>query len=155
MGDEAAHELSDEEMFARLGAELADGVVASVGGWIQACLARFGLAIEQDELDAAAKQALALIESPLRKLLSADIDLQRGTPLTIIRRAVAVPTAILAGHSVEPVARDPFDAQQFPDDLYALSPANFAELHESLQEPGLRWSVAKAYLHRQRHLPPV
>jgi hypothetical protein len=146
---------SDEETFARLGADLADGVMASVGGWIENCLARFGLTVSPAELEDATGQALAIIETPLRALLRADIDQQRGTPLTIIRQAVVVPTAVLRALGVEPASRDPFDAQQFPDDIYALSPANFAELHETLQETGLRWSVAKAYLHRQRHQPRV
>ena len=34
----------------------------------------------------------------------------------------------------------------FPDDDYDLSPATFADIDESLHEPGLVWGAAKAHV---------
>ena len=80
-----------------------------------------------------------------------DIDDQRGTPLTILRNAVRFPTDVLRRAGVAPVVRDPYAVQAFPDDVYGLTPATWADIHEDLADPGLRWSVAKAFEHRRRH----
>lgn len=87
----------------------------------------------------------------LRALLSADIDAQRGTPLSILRRAVAWPTEVLRVAGLAPVPRDPVDAARFPDDVYGLTPAAFSDFGEATGDAGLRWSVAKAFEHKRRH----
>ena len=87
----------------------------------------------------------------LRALLSADIDAQRGTPLSILRRAVAWPSEVLRVAGLAPVPRDPDDAARFPDDVYGLTPAAFSDFGEATGDAGLRWSVAKAFEHKRRH----
>jgi hypothetical protein len=87
----------------------------------------------------------------LADLLEADIDTQRTNPLAVLRNATALPTAALADAGIEPVARDAFAIERFPDDIYALHPATWADVDESLTDPGLRWSAAKAFEHRRRH----
>ena len=37
--------------------------------------------------------------------------------------------------------------RNFPDDVYDLSPATFADVDPALHEPGLVWGAAKAHVH--------
>jgi hypothetical protein len=137
--------------FAAIGASLADAILKELPGWVERCVLRFVLEPDPDELMRAAKDAVEQVESPLRELLAADIDRQRGTPLTIVRTAVSFPTSVIAAHGVSPVPRDPFAEQSFPLDVYDLTPGSWADIGDSVPDPGLRWSVAKAYLHSARH----
>jgi hypothetical protein len=142
----------DEEIdFAAIGETLADAIVAELPGWVQRCVMRFVADPDGAEIVNAGNAAVELIETPLRALLATDIDEQRGTPLTIVRRAVVVPTHVLADLFVPPVNRDPFAAQSFPLDVYDLTPGSWADIGETVADPGLRWSVAKAYIHASRH----
>lgn len=86
----------------------------------------------------------------LRALLEQDVDEQRTNPLSILRGAVAYPTAVLRSAGVPGVVRDEFDERAFPDDDYGLTPASFAELDPALHEPGLAWGAAKAHVHLSR-----
>jgi hypothetical protein len=144
--------VNDEEPdVSLLGAELAAAVLEALPGWVQRCLDRHLFDVPAEVIAATAKHARELVEAPLVSLLSGDIDAQRGSPLAIVRIAVAAPTVILRSAGVEPVDRDPFAQSAFPDDLYDLSPATWADLGDAVSEPGLRWSVGKAVAHRKRH----
>ena len=48
------------------------------------------------------------------------------------------------------MARDEVAVRQFPDDVYDLVPASFAEVDPELHEPGLVWGAAKAHVHLAR-----
>lgn len=98
----------------------------------------------------AAEAASDDIGGATRRLLEADIDDQRTTPLTLIRAAVRYPTAVLQAAGVPPVQRDRFAEERFPDDIYGLSPASFAEFSPDLAELGINWGAAKAFEHRRR-----
>jgi hypothetical protein len=88
----------------------------------------------------------------VRELLAADIDEQRTTPLAILRgAALRYPTSVLHAAGVPPVVRDRAAEELFPDDLYDLVPASFADLDPSLADAGLRWGAAKAFEHKRRH----
>lgn len=84
-------------------------------------------------------------------LMNTDIDQQRTTPLEVIRAAVPLCTALLADYNLAPVQRDSFAQQQFPGDLYGLTPHHISDIDESLREPALVWGAAKAHVHLQRH----
>jgi hypothetical protein len=99
----------------------------------------------------AGKRAYEALEPELRNLLTADIDAQRGTPLSILRRAVEWPTAVLSAAGAVPITRDPDDEARFPDDVYGLTPAAFSDFGEASGDAGLRWSVGKAFEHKRRH----
>jgi hypothetical protein len=86
----------------------------------------------------------------VRTLLETDIDEQRTNPLAVLRSLVGHPTAVLREAGAQPVARDDFKQRAFPDDVYDLSPASFAEVDPLLHEPGLAWGAAKAYVHLSR-----
>lgn len=96
-------------------------------------------------------RAYESLEQELRDLLTADIDAQRGTPLSILRRAVVWPTEVLRAAGIAAVSRDPDDEARFPDDVYALTPAAFSDFGEVSGDAGLRWSVGKAFEHKRRH----
>ncbi len=146
------------------GGLLANGVERCLPLWIRRCVVvRFaqatGRGVVDGPLDAAVDAgideavglAISSMMEPLRTLLATDVDSQRGTPLTIIRSAVRFPTTVLASLDIPEVARDPFAAQAFPDDVYDLCPGSWGDIDESLAELGLRWSVAKAYEFKRRH----
>ena len=59
-------------------------------------------------------------------------------------------TDVLASAGARPVARDEFSARHFPDDVYDLTPASFADVDPALHEPGLVWGAAKAHVHLTR-----
>lgn len=87
----------------------------------------------------------------MRTLLEADVDEQATTPLSILRGAVRFPTEVLSDAGAPPADRDEVQERLFPEDVYNLSPASFADVDPSLAEPGMVWGAAKAFAHAQRH----
>jgi hypothetical protein len=137
---------------------LADAIEAALPGWVERSVARtvegfFGHV--DAEVTAAAveagRRARDDVAPRVRALLQADIDEQRTTPLSLLRGAVRYPTEVLLGAGVPPVERDQLQARLFPEDIYDLAPATFADVDPSLAEVGLAWGAAKAYVHLQRH----
>jgi hypothetical protein len=143
----------DVAALARYAAALADGVEAALPGWVAQCvaaaLARAHRGFEDDARAAAAaagRQAAIDIGPRVRALLALDVDEQPTGPLAVIRTAVRYPTDVLRAEGVAPVARDEFAVATFPDDVYDLAPASFADLDPALHEPGLVWGAAKAHV---------
>jgi hypothetical protein len=99
---------------------------------------------------AAGDRAGADVVAAVRALLALDVDEQRTNPLALLRRAVSYPTEVLRAAGVPAVVRDEFDERAFPDDIYALTPAAFADVDPALHEPGLLWGAAKAHAHLTR-----
>jgi hypothetical protein len=134
------------------GQVLADAVEIALPLWVRRCVIERVTATDGLEVAivGASEKALEAVMGPLRTLLATDIDAQRGTPLTIIRTAVPYPTAVLATFGAQVPHRDPGDAGRFPDDIFALTPATWADIDESVADPGLRWSVAKAFEYKRR-----
>jgi hypothetical protein len=131
---------------------LCDEVEAVLPDWIRRCVqSRLSGEVSEALLAPAVSAAAADVMPRLRALLAADVDAQRGTPLTILREAVRYPTELLATLGVGAVERDPFAVNAFPRDVYDLSPATWADVDERLVDPGLRWSVAKAHVFKRRH----
>lgn len=89
--------------------------------------------------------------SGLRQLLALDPEQQRTNPLTVFRRATAVITAHLEELHIPPVRRDEFEQRSFPEDIYGLYPATWADISEELVEPGLEWGAWKAAVIISRH----
>jgi hypothetical protein len=139
-------------------AALLDGIVSAVPAWVQRCVESIAIAYwgEADDSVRAAAAAAGLeaqrwVSARLEELLGEDIDLQRTTPLSILRSAVRFPTAVLREAGVPPVVRDDFAEAAFPDDLYGLSPASLRDLDPGLVDVGIAWGAAKAMAHRRRH----
>jgi hypothetical protein len=140
-------------------AALADGIDAALPQWVEACVARVMVAatgsVPPSVVAAASAAGVAAREEVaprVRALLAADIDEQVTTPLAIIRSvAVRYPTTVLREAGVPGVVRDSFAELSFPDDIYDLSPASFADLSPDLVEAGMAWGAAKAFTHMRRH----
>ena len=139
-------------------AALADAIERVLPAWVERSVALLMTAWKgaaDDEVRAAAvaagRQAAAEVGPQVRALLAADIDDQRTTPLSLVRGAVRYPTAVLRAAGVPPVRRDEQQERLFPDDVYDLAPATFADVDPSLTDVGLAWGAAKAYAHLQRH----
>jgi hypothetical protein len=99
----------------------------------------------------AGKRARAEIGAAVRALLETDIDEQRTNPLSILRGAVRYPTQVLRDAGVPTVAgRDDFAVRAFPEDVYDLTPATWADIDPSLQDPGITWGAWKAHVHLSR-----
>lgn len=139
--------------------QLADAAAAVVPAWLVRCVVdnarRLG-AVPTPQLRADAEEmsrmAAPIVIDELNRLLETDVDQQATNPLSVLRNAVRFPTEVLARHGVPHAHRDPFDVRAFPADVYALSPATWADVDESLQEPGLIWGAwkAKTILDRRR-----
>ena len=136
---------------------LADAIEAALPGWVERSVARRMAEAARSEPEvtvaatAAGVRAQREIGPRVRALLDADIDEQRSTPLSLLREAARYPTEVLRAAGVDPVERDEMQERLFPDDVYDLAPATFADVDPALTEPGLAWGAAKAWTHRRRH----
>ena len=137
---------------------LADAIEAALPRGTERSVARVMMAwkgeVDDDVHRAAAeagRQAVAEVGPQVRALLAADIDDQHTTPLSLVRGAVRFPTAVLEAAGVPPVRRDEQQERLFPDDVYDLAPATFADVDPALADVGLVWGAAKAFEHLQRH----
>ncbi len=129
---------------------LADGIEAALPGWVVRCVACFVPHLET-EAEEAGRRAAADIGGRVRELLAQDVDDQQTTPLTLLREAIAYPTEVLRAGGVEPVDRDPYSVERFPDDDYDLTPAQYADIDPALADAGIAWGAAKAFEHKRRH----
>ena len=148
---------ADAEALARYATALADGIDAAIPGWVARVVRTVlaGQAIPVDDATAAAIDAAGAAARDegaprVRSLLATDVDRQAGNPLAILRGLVHHPTAVLRAAGARPVPRDEFRVRAFPDDVYDLAPATFADVDPALHEPGLVWGAAKAHVHLAR-----
>ncbi len=102
----------------------------------------------------AAQAARAEVDASLRALLVSDVGDQRTNPLSILRQAARYPSGVLAAAGVPPVVRDAQAERLFPEDLYDLGPAAFADLGATVHEAGLVWGAAKAHVVLARRRSP-
>jgi hypothetical protein len=146
---------SDEEMLAAYADRLAAGIEATLPAWVRRCVLtrveQSGVeAPTDDRIEEAAEGASVEVGAAVRLLLETDIDLQRTSPLAVLRTAVRFPTEVLRGAGVPEVVRDHDAERMFPDDVYDLTPASFADVDPSLHQPGIEWGAAKAHVHLSR-----
>lgn len=127
--------------------------------WLAGCVTRTAQAALGACPDDLAEQARQMadrcapaVTADLEALLRTDVDEQRTNPLALLRRASRHPTELLQSAAVPPVRRDAFAVERFPDDVYDLGPASWAEVHPDLHDPGIVWGAWKAatVLHRRR-----
>ncbi|HVN50902.1 MAG TPA: hypothetical protein VMT43_05690 [Acidimicrobiales bacterium] len=136
---------------------LASQMVTAIPGWVRRVmvgrLVAFHGAVTDDQLAVVEAAGLAVVADAgptLRELLARDIDAQASTPLEVVRAQVHHPTDALRLLGVPPAARDAFDAQQFPEDVYDLGPRSYVDIDPALEEPALTWGAAKAHVHLRR-----
>jgi hypothetical protein len=148
---------ADAEALARYAAALADHIDEAIPGWIDRSVRRVladqGIAVDDVVADRIRDAGRAARESGgrrVRALLATDIDAQAVNPLAVLRSLVPHATAVLVSAGAQPLARDEFSVRHFPDDVYDLTPASFADVDAALHEPGLVWGAAKAHVHLAR-----
>lgn len=146
-----------EAALAAYALSLADALDEALPRWVEGSVRRVaqqqGIRLSDDaerRLAAAAEAARQDGAPRVRALLATDIDAQAGNPLAIVRSLVRYPTEVLQAAGAAPVARDEFQVRAFPDDVFDLAPASFADVDPALHEPGLVWGAAKAYVHLAR-----
>ncbi len=145
---------ADAAALRRCADALADAVDAAVAGWVERAVTDRWAQWTGEPASvavasagrAAGERARDAVMPALRALLATDVDAQRTNPLSILRAAVVHPTAVLRGLGVPPVERDAHAERLFPDDIYELAPAAFADVDAALHEPGLVWGAAKAHV---------
>jgi len=148
----------DEAALARYAADLAARIEAAVPAWVERAVTETYEAWADTSLPpdvqvqaaAAGQAARAEVEPQVRALLATDADAQRANPLAILRAAVRHATTVLRTAGVPPVARDAEAERLFPDDLYDLGPAAFADVDPALHDAGITWGAAKAHVVLQR-----
>ena len=139
--------------FARYGAELIEAIDTVLAAWVvravQTRWQQFHGTEAPAEVLARAEQAGQVarqdVVGALRALLALDAEEQWTNPLALVRRSARYATEVLSAGGVAHVVRDRFAEQTFPDDVYDLVPASFADVDPSLHEPGLLWGAAKAH----------
>ena len=139
------------EVSARIRVELAGAIPGWVTEMVHERSAAAGIEPGEEATASAAADAAAFVDACLDDLFSTDIDRQRTNPLAVLRAATAYPTAVLEAAGVPEARRDPVAVEQFPEDVYDLVPASFADVAPDLAELGLVWGAAKARVHRDRH----
>lgn len=133
---------------------LVDEVDAAIEDWVVTVVERrirgfHGRPPTPREADGARKageRARSHVVPKLETLLGLDVEEQRQNPLQVLREAVVFANQALADAGVSEVERDAFERRAQPDDVYAIAPATWADLSESLHAPGLAWSAAKAHV---------
>lgn len=152
---------ADDAALAGYASDLVRALDGALAGWVERRVAEVadrwrpgsGAALAA-EAAAAGERARAEVVPRLEALLAADVDQQRTGPLDLVRAAVVHPTAVLVAAGVPPADRDDFSRRAFPDDLYDLAPASFADIHPDLAGPGIAWGAAKAHVVMARRRRP-
>lgn len=93
---------------------------------------------------AAVESAASRALEDLASLFALDVVAQRTNPLDILRRSTAPITEELRRLGGSPIERDEFHVRSFPADVFGLCPATWADIDETLVEPGLEWGAFKA-----------
>jgi hypothetical protein len=147
----------DAKALARYATTLADRIEEAIPGWIDRSVRRVladqGIPVDDvvtTRIGDAGRAARSEGGRRVRALLSSDIDAQAGNPLAVLRSLVPHATAVLASAGAQPVDRDEFSVRSFPEDVYDLTPASFADVDQALHEPGLLWGAAKGHVHLAR-----
>jgi hypothetical protein len=100
--------------------------------------------IDSERVDRAIAEARRVLLSDLEELLAQEAWDQRRNPLELLRSATAGLTVELAEVGARPVPRDEFKERSFPDDVFDLAPATWADVHPDLHDVGLEWGAWKA-----------
>ena len=140
-----------DAVLAAAGLALGEAILGAIELWAENQAVSLGGAALADDGRAVGAEIGVRIAPELLELLVADVDSQRGTPLTILRAAHGPLTELLRVHRVVELRRDPADVAAQPDDVFAIAPRSFSDLGPDVHDAGIRWGVAKAFAHRARH----
>jgi hypothetical protein len=124
-------------------------LVAAFPGYVKGRIAAAGLPAVDDAVD----EATHRLDVALAELLTQPPAEQAGSPLQLVRQALAIPTRALADQGAAPVPRDEHEEALLPEDGYALAPATSRDMGEAVWQAHVAWGVAKA--HRVAGMVPV
>ena len=148
---------NDERRYREISDALVETVASVVPGWIERSIVerlRSWSGHVSAELAAeavtAGEAARDDVVPRLQRLVHTDIDEQGTNPLALLRDATRHAHVVLEEAGMPSMPRDQFARNSFPEDVYGLVPASWDEIDPSLQEVGLTWGAAKAYLFKER-----
>ncbi len=133
------------DLIAAVGRVTAQWVVRSVVETADAVHPGAGAALVGEAARVGEQARVELVER-LTELLGRDVEAQPRGPLVVLRDAVSFPTEGLRAAGIPAVDRDEVEVRAFPDDVYGLVPASFADFHPDLSDPGVAWGAAKAHV---------
>jgi hypothetical protein len=153
--------MNAEALMAEGAAKLVDGVQRLGAGWVVRAVTEIvdawgrldagSRAATITAAHAAGTRAAARVAGELRALFALDPQVQRATPLEIVRSLRREATAVLAAAGIPEVERDPYDERSFPDDVYGIVPKAVTDLgDEDLGGALLAWGIGKARVMRER-----
>jgi hypothetical protein len=159
--DSAAREADARRLLAEAGDAILVGVERELPGWAVRGVGRIldawgrldapARARADREAATAGDLACARVVGELGALFAVDPELQRATPLQVVRTAYREPTAVLEALGVAQVVRDEFDERSWPDDVYGLVPHTLGDLGDPDLGPlHLAWGMAKTRVVRAR-----
>lgn len=115
-------------------------LVAALPDYATALFVERGYPLDRSAVDSI-ERATAVLDAELGSELDRPFREQRRSPLEIVRRALAIPSAVLAEAGVAPAsAGGPLSEV----DPYDLAPGSSSALGPAAHEAHLRWGVAKA-----------
>lgn len=143
-----------EARLALIGAVLTARVAAALPAYLEAVALRIvdvwgrlddaARADCRAQIRAATPDEVRSVTAALTALLAMPAIEQRETPLELVRRAVAMPTAVLESFGIPAIERDGFEETNAPDDIYGLAPHALSDLGDAALGPiQLAWGLAK------------
>lgn len=147
----------DGTAFAEVGESLRVELIRALPEWVRTTvMARLATEPDAEQLEAVIAGIVDSVNTRMRRLVSADIDEPLSGPLEIVRQSAVPLTTLLVELGAEARARDPYASGARPEDVFDIGPMSFLEFDEAVQDAGIRWGAAKAYVHmrRRRASPP-
>ncbi|MEY4365890.1 MAG: hypothetical protein RLZZ305_1234 [Actinomycetota bacterium] len=125
---------------------LLDAVLRAYPGYLAGRMHELSAGHEgaQESTERAVSAACAWLRDALGRLLAADPDVQRASPLHVIRGAARFANTELAVLGVPEPQRDEFERSAMPDDTYALGPVAWIDLGQEVHDAGIEWGAWKA-----------
>ncbi|HZR13896.1 MAG TPA: hypothetical protein VFC33_11675 [Acidimicrobiia bacterium] len=158
--DPAGAEARGMAMLEEAARAIVDGVAREVPGWsvrrVTELVTAWGAdpdtrARAVDAAGDAGERAARRVTAALVELFAQDVEVQRATPLQIVRSVYEEPSRVLADAGVPPVVRDEFDERALPGDRYGLAPRGLGDLGDPELGPmQLAWGIGKATVIRAR-----
>lgn len=122
---------------------LLDAVLEAIPSWLMRKISEVAPRIDIDT-NSIIDSTVNDVREKFVQLLALDVDDQRINPLHILRQSTRFVTTALIENGVPPVARDEFDQQSMPNDVYSFGPLTWRDLSENVHDAGITWGAWKA-----------
>ncbi len=142
--------MTDDEKLAAYAEGLLSSLREHLPAWATSAVTQRIPADHGIDIAAAVSASVERVIEDVRSLLETDIDEQRTSPLAVVRSIVPDLNEILVAGGTALAQRDHETERLQPDDVFALAPVTFSDIHPDVHLPGLSWGAAKAHVHLQR-----